>query len=95
MFGKLEKAHWRKNRFLDGYLGKFSSKQMPIKINFTNEDGALVGTPQDGQGPPLSFEAVAKDKFKSEEAGVDLQFNEAKNEFTINMGGQSFLFMRE
>ncbi|MES2812902.1 MAG: M1 family metallopeptidase [Bacteroidota bacterium] len=89
------KSELEKEPVLDAYLGKFSSKQIPIKINFTNEDGTLVGTPQDGQGPPLSFEAVAKDKFKSEEAGVELQFNEAKNEFAINMGGQSFVFTRE
>ncbi len=89
------KSELEKEPVLDAYLGKFGSKQIPVKLTFTSIDGMLVGTPQDGQGPPLSFEAVAKDKFKSEEVGVELQFNEAKNEFTINMGGQSFVFTRE
>lgn len=88
------KSELEKEPVLDAYLGKFSSKQIPIKINFTNEDGSLVGTPEEGQGPSLSFESVGKDKFKSDAAGVELQFNEAKNEFIINMGGQSFLFTR-
>lgn len=88
------KNELEKEPALDAYLGKFSSKQIPIKLNFTNEDGTLVGTPEDGQGPPLSFEAAGKNKFKSEAAGVEIQFNEAKNEFTINMGGQSFSFAR-
>ncbi|WP_136667373.1 M1 family metallopeptidase [Flavobacterium sp. H122] len=79
---------------LTAYLGKFSSKQVPVKISFTNEDGVLVGTPEEGQGPALSFESVAKDKFKAEQAGVEIQFNESKNEFTLNAGGQSFLFTR-
>jgi hypothetical protein len=79
---------------LTAYVGKFSSKQIPIKLDFTDQDGVLIGTPQDGQGPALAFEAVAKDKFIAEEAGVEVQFNEAKNEFTINMHGQSFLFSR-
>jgi hypothetical protein len=76
------------------YVGKFSSKQIPVKIHITDENGALVGTPQDGQGDPLTFESIAKDKFKSELEGVELQFNESKNEFTINMHGKSFLFSR-
>ncbi|MEO8516707.1 MAG: M1 family metallopeptidase [Flavobacterium sp.] len=88
------KSVLEKEPSLEAYVGKFSSKQIPVKINFTIEEGNLVGTPEDGQGSPLSFEAVAKDKFKSEQAGIDLQFNEAKNEFTINMGGQNYLFTR-
>jgi len=90
-----ETSELEKEPVLDGYLGKFSSKQMPVKITFVVENGMLVGMPEEGQGPPLSFEAAGKDKFKSELAGVELQFNEAKNEFTINMGGQNFLFTRE
>lgn len=88
------KSILEKDPSLTPYVGKFSSKQIPVKLDFTDQDGVLVGTPQDGQGPPLSFEPVAINKFVAEEAGVELQFNESKNEFTINMHGQNFLFSR-
>lgn len=78
---------------LTAYLGKFSSKQIPVKITLTDEDGLLVGTPDNGQGA-LNFESTGKDKFVSERAGIELQFNESKSEFMANMGGQSFLFSR-
>lgn len=90
-----DKSELEKDVILTGYLGNYSSKQIPIKLNFTDEDGLLIGTPPEGQGPPISFASNGKDQFISEQAGVDLQFNEAKNEFTIKMGGQSFLFTRE
>ena len=90
-----DKSELEKEVILTSYLGSFSSKQIPIKLIFTDENGVLIGTPQEGQGPPLSFESTGKDKFKSEQAGVELQFNESKNEFTINMRGQNFLFTRE
>jgi hypothetical protein len=80
---------------LTAYFGKFSSKQIPVKLFFSEDNGSLLGTPEEGQGPPLSFESAGKDKFKSEQAGVELQFNEAKNEFTILMGGNKFLFARD
>ncbi|GAA4759807.1 M1 family metallopeptidase [Flavobacterium hankyongi] len=78
---------------LAAYVGKFSSKQIPVKISFTDEDGMLVGTPDNNQGS-LQFESAGENKFVSEQAGVEVKFNEAKNEFTLNMGGQSFLFTK-
>jgi len=89
------KSELEKDVILTDYLGNFSSKQIPIKLSFTDEDGLLIGTPKEGQGPPISFASNGKNQFKSEQAGADLQFNEAKNEFTIKMGGNSFLFTRE
>ena len=80
---------------LMAYLGKFSSKQIPIKLSFSEDKGLLLGTPEEGQGPPLSFESTGKDKFKSDLAGVELQFNEAKNEITMVMGGKTFLFAKD
>lgn len=84
-----------KDVVLTEYLGKFSSKEVPVKLSFTEDNGLLRGTPEEGQGPPLSFESAGKDKFISEQAGVELQFNEAKNGFTIVMGGKKFLFTKD
>jgi hypothetical protein len=89
-----DKSELEKVVLLDSYLGDFSSKQIPIKIVFTELNGALVGTPQEGQGPALSFESIGKDKFEAEGTGVELQFNESKNEFTLKMRGQEFLFTK-
>jgi aminopeptidase N len=91
----VDKSELEKEPDLNAYVGRFSSKQIPVKIKFTIEEDMLVGTPEDGQGSALSFDVAGKDKFKSEQDGVELQFNEAKNEFAINMHGQSFLFTRE
>jgi len=88
------KSELEKAVVLDNYLGLFTSKQIPVKITFTEDNGTLVGNPEEGQGPTLSFEAIGKDKFGAEQAGIELQFNESKNEFTLKMRGQDFLFTR-
>lgn len=80
---------------LTDYFGKYSSKQIPIKLSFTEKNGSLLGIPEEGQGPSLSFDPNGIDKFKSEEAGVEIQFNESKNEITIQMGGNKFLFTKD
>jgi len=88
-----DKSELEKAVILDGYLGDFSSKQIPIKITFTEENGTLVGTPA-GQSS-VSFDSIGKDQFGSEkEGGIEIQFNESKNEFTLKMEGKDFLFTR-
>ena len=89
-----DKSELEKAVILDSYLGLFASKEIPIKITFKEDNGTLVGTPEEGQGPALSFESTGKDKFAAEQAGVELQFNETKNEFTLKMRGKDFLFTR-
>lgn len=88
------KGELEKEPSLTAYVGKFSSKQIPVKISFVDKEGVLMGIPEDSQEQPLAFDFVSKDKFKSEQAGVEVQFNDSKSEFTITMGGQSFLFSR-
>jgi hypothetical protein len=78
---------------LDGYLGNFSSKSIPIKITFSEDAGTLVAKAT-GQ-PDLSLEPAGKDKFAFEQAGLSMQFNEAKNEMTLFVNGQNFLFTRD
>ncbi|ESU21012.1 aminopeptidase [Flavobacterium cauense R2A-7] len=82
-----------KSPVLDGYLGKFSSKQIPVKITFTQEDGELVIN-SEGQ-PSLPLENKGKDKFAFEQAGIIVQFNEMKNSFSLKIGEQSFEFTRD
>jgi hypothetical protein len=89
-----DKSELEKAVILDSYLGNYASKQIPIKISFTEENGALVGTPEEGQGSALSFESTGKDKFGTEKEGIEIQFNDAKNEFTLKMRGKEFLFTK-
>jgi hypothetical protein len=77
---------------LDGYLGTFSSKTIPIKITFTEENNALTATAT-GQGA-ITLEPAGKDHFKHAAYGIDIQFNEAKTEFTLHQGAD-ILFTRD
>jgi hypothetical protein len=87
-----DKSELEKAVVLDGYLGKYSSKQIPIEIVLTDDNGNLTANATDQ--PPLTFDSIGKDKFSFEQAGIEIQFNEAKNEFTFKMRDQSFLFTR-
>lgn len=87
------KGELEKDVILDAYLGTFSSKQIPVKIIFSEEKGVLIAK-SDGQ-PNLSFAPDGKDKFLANQAGLTIQFNENKNEFTLEVNGQSFLFTRD
>lgn len=87
------KGELEKDVILDAYLGTFSSKQIPVKIVFSEDKGVLIGK-SEGQ-PNLSFAPAGKDKFLANQPGLTIQFNENKSEFTLEVNGQSFLFTRD
>jgi hypothetical protein len=66
---------------------------IPIKIAISEEDGSLVAKAT-GQ-PNIPLENAGKDKFTFDQAGLTIQFNEAKTEFNLMVNGQSFLFKKE
>ena len=75
------------------YLGKYSSAKLPIKITITQEDDSLViNSP--GQ-PAAPLETKGAGKFTMEQAGLTMQFNEAKDAFTLSVGTQSFDFTKD
>lgn len=78
---------------LDGYVGTYASKQIPIKITLSDVDGQLTAKAT-GQRD-LTLEPAGKNKFKFEPAGLEMNFNDAKTEFTLSQGGQSFVFTKE
>jgi len=82
-----------KDIILDPYFGTFSSKQIPLKINFFEEKNILMSKATGQQAFPL--ETAGTDKFKFTQAGIEIQFNEAKSEITLSQGGQSFIFTRD
>lgn len=88
-----DKSELEKDVILDNYLGNYSSAMIPIKINFTEEEGTLV---LNATGrPELSLETAGKDKFTFEQAGLTIQFNESKTEFNLQINGQTFLFTKD
>ena len=78
---------------LDGYIGDYSSVKIPIKVNFTVEDESLVINTQ-GQ-PSVPLEDKGNGKFSMDQAGLSIQFNAAKDGFTLNISGQSFEFTKD
>lgn len=78
---------------LTAYTGNFSSKQLPIKVKFTQEDGDLIIN-SEGQ-PSLPLENKGKDKFIFEQAGLIVQFNETKSAFSLKIGDQNYDFTRD
>jgi len=86
--GELEK-----DVILDAYFGNYSSTMIPIKIAITEEDGSLVAKAT-GQ-PSIPLENAGKDKFTFDQAGLTVQFNEAKTELNLMINGQTFLFTKD
>ena len=92
-FWSADKGELEKDLILDNYFGNFSSTMIPIKINFTEEDGNLVANAT-GQ-PKLPLTIAGKDKFTFDQAGLTIQFNESKSEFNLIVNGQTFLFTKD
>ena len=86
--GNIEKAI-----ILDVYAGTYGSKQIPIKIIFKEENGVLMAQATGQSSFPLDPDG--KNKFKFEQGGIEIQFNESKSEMTLIQGGQSIIFNRE
>jgi CubicO group peptidase (beta-lactamase class C family) len=82
-----------KTEDLDKYLGDYSSLQMPLKITITKDNTTLFAQAT-GQGA-FPLEATEKDKFRFDEDGVKVEFNNDKKEFTITQRGTSFLFTKD
>jgi hypothetical protein len=83
-----------KDIVLDGYIGKFSTKSAPLKIEITEKNRVLFAEITDF--PKFSLISIGKDKFESEEAGVVIEFNEAKSGFEMTISeNQKIPFTRD
>ena len=78
---------------LEPYLGDFSSKQIPIKISFTEDDDALIIN-STGQ-PSVPLDDKGNGKFTLDQAGLSIQFADDKKGFVLTVGGQSFGFTKD
>jgi len=78
---------------LEQYTGVYASPQIPIKVTISARDGKLFG--QGSGQPEIHLEAIDKDIFKFEAAGIVMNFHPAQNEFILEQGGGKFTFTKE
>ncbi len=78
---------------LEKYIGIYSSKDFPLKINITKKENILVA--QATRQAEFKLEAIDKDKFKFDLAGITLKFNPEKNEMTFNQGAFQYTLKKE
>ncbi|QRE15330.1 M1 family metallopeptidase [Flavobacterium psychrophilum] len=78
---------------LDAYLGNFSSTQIPVKVNFTQDEENLMMNATGQQSLPL--DNLENGKFTFEQAGLTVQFNDLKTGFKLSVGGQNFEFTKD
>lgn len=78
---------------LDKYLGVYSSTQLPLKVTIS-KDNTTLKAQATGQGQ-FALAAIGQDKFSFDPAGIVMEFEPAKNQFTLKQGGGTFLFTKE
>jgi Peptidase family M1 domain len=78
---------------LAAYVGKFSSKLIPLKIEFKEDEDELVF--KSTGNPDFPLESKGGHKFVFEPAGVEIQFNESKNAFELSVEGKKIEFTRD
>ena len=83
----LGKGKVEKDIILDGYLGTYSTKNAPLKIDFTEKNSVLNVEITDF--PKFTVEPVKgeKETFVSNRAGLKFKFNEAKTGFDMTILG--------
>lgn len=75
------------------FTGNFSSKEIPIKITMTEDNGKLMAQAT-GQ-PAFPLEYLGNNKFSFDQAGIEFQFNADKKAFSLLQGGASYKFAKD
>jgi len=78
---------------LQKYVGTYSSKDVPLKINIFIKDKKLMAQAT-GQGA-FPLEATSDTSFKFDTAGIRIDFYPAKNQFIIKQAGTKNTFTKE
>ncbi len=75
------------------YAGDYASKDIPIEIKFFEKEGKLFsqGTGQ----PEFPLDFVEKDKFKFEQAGIQIIFFLEKNQLQLLQNGKTYNFVKK
>lgn len=75
------------------FAGVFSTKEVPLKLTFTEKAGQLYGQAT-GQ-PEFALEYQGQNKFTFEQAEVAITFSADKKSIDFSQGGRAFKFTRE
>lgn len=86
------KSQLEKAVLVDEYLGTFSSKELPIVIEFVEKDNMLAAKVN---GMMQELVAVAKDEFQAPEGGPTFKFDESRNKAVLKIEGREIPFTRE
>ncbi len=78
---------------LDKYLGVYSTTQMPLKLTITKEGNTLIA--QATNQPQLRLEAIEKDSFSFDRAGLILKFDPESKTLLLTQGGGELIFTKE
>ncbi|MFV8271140.1 M1 family metallopeptidase [Flavobacterium sp. GT2N3] len=83
-----------KDVILDGYLGTYSTKMAPLKITFSEKNGALNVLITNY--PSFTVEPTGKNSFESKQAGLKFQFDDNLNGFDMTVPeGQKIPFTKD
>ncbi|MBN1821314.1 MAG: beta-lactamase family protein [Prolixibacteraceae bacterium] len=78
---------------LTSYEGLYSSPDLPLKLKIFIEDGVLKGQ---GTGQPsFPLEAFEENKFRFDQAGLEIEFLPEKNKMILKQGGATFELTKE
>lgn len=75
------------------FAGTFSTKEVPLKLTFTEKGGQLYGQAT-GQ-PEFPLEYLGESKFSFEQADVSITFSKDKKSIDFSQGGKAFKFNKE
>ena len=89
-----DKGLVEKDIILDGYLSVYSTKMSPLKITFSEKNGALKALITDY--PAFTVQPTGKNNFESKQAGLKFEFNENLKGFNmITSDGQKIEFTKD
>ena len=81
------------NEELDEYIGVYSTAALPIKLTISRNENIL--TAQGTGQPSFPLECVGKNKFKFEQARLEIEFTPSENKMILKQNGMIFEMKRE
>ena len=75
------------------FTGTYGSKDLPLKITFTEKDNKLYAQATGQQAFPLEY--TGDNTFTFEMAQISMIFSKDKKTITFNQGGKEFKFTKE
>lgn len=75
------------------FTGTFGSKDLPVKLKFTEKNSQLFGQAT-GQ-PEFALEYAGNNTFTFEQAQISMTFSQDKKSISFNQGGREFKFTKE